>query len=219
MNPITVVLAEDHTLVRKGIRSLISEVEGVEVVGEAENGREAIKLVKQHRPDIIVMDISMPILNGLEATKQIKKYFPEVRVVVLTMHTSEEYIYEIIDAGASGYILKKAVPEELMLAIQSVSRGEKFFSPLVSMKIVDKLLQKKASVETNLAHPSLTFREMEVLQLIAEGHTSREIGEILCISIKTVGAHRTHIMEKLDLHTAADLTRYAIQRGIIDSEK
>ena len=140
MNPISVLLAEDHTIVRKGLCSLLSDTEGVEIIGEAENGREAVRLVEAHRPDVVVMDISMPVLNGLEATKQIKKRFPATKVLILTMHVNEEYIFEIIKAGASGYIVKMAVPEELVLAIRAVAKGEKYFSPSVSTKIVDALL-------------------------------------------------------------------------------
>ena len=218
MNLVTVLLVEDHTIVRKGLRSLLSTEEDIEVIGEAENGREAVNFVEKHRPDIVVMDISMPLLNGMEATKQIKKRFPKTSVLILTMHANEEYIFEIIRAGASGYIVKKAAPEELIMAIQAVSRGEKFFSPMVSTKIVDELLKTGISGHDEPSHPSLTCREREVLQLIAEGHTNREIAEILFVSVRTVDAHRSHIMEKLDLHSAADLTRYAIQKGIIDIE-
>jgi len=193
-------------------------MEGVEVIGEAEDGREAVSMVEEYRPDIVIMDITMPLLNGLEATRQIKKRFPETKVLILSMHANEEYILEMLEVGASGYIVKRAAPEELMLAIQAVSRGGKFFSPSVSTKIVKELLKKGTAGKYKSLHHSLTSREREVLQLIAEGHTSREIAEILFISVKTVDAHRSHIMEKLDLHNVADLTRYAIQKGIIDIE-
>lgn len=219
MKPITVLLAEDHTIVRKGLRSLLSQAQGIKVIGEAENGREAVKQVEKHHPDVVVMDISMPLLNGLEATRQIKKRFPKTRILILTVHDNEEYIFEIIKAGASGYIVKKAALEELLMAVQAVSKGETFFSPKVSTKIVEKLLQKTESLEQEQTHSSLTDREREVLQLIAEGHTNREIAEILFISVKTVEAHRSHIMEKLDLHKAADLTKYAIEKRMIDTDK
>lgn len=218
MNPISVLLAEDHTIVRKGLCSLLSNTEGVEIIGEAENGREAVRLVEVHRPDVVVMDISMPVLNGLEATKQIKKRFPDTKVLILTMHVNEEYIFEILKAGASGYIVKMAVPEELVLAIRAVAKGEKFFSPSVSTKIVDALFLKEIQENENPRYPRLTRREREVLQLIAEGHSNRKIAEMLFISIKTVETHRYHIMEKLNLHSAAELTRYAIQKGIISTE-
>jgi len=218
MNPIEVLLVEDHTIVRKGLCSLLGDTEGVEIIGEAENGREAVRLVEAHRPDVVVMDISMPVLNGLEATKQIKKRFPSTKVLILTMHVNEEYIFEIIKAGASGYIVKMAVPEELVLAIRAVAKGEKFFSPSVSTIIVDALFIKGIQENGNLSYPRLTRREREVLQLIAEGHSNRKIAEMLFISIKTVETHRCHIMKKLDLHSAAELTRYAIQKGIISTE-
>lgn len=219
MKPITVLLAEDHTIVRKGLRTLLSHVENIEIIGEAENGREAVKLVSRFRPDVVVMDISMPMLNGLEATIQIKKTHPRTKVLILTMHTNEEYIFEIIKAGASGYIVKKAAPEELIMAIQSVTKGDKFFSPSISAIIVEKLMEKKEMVGREAPHHSLTPREREVLQLIAEGHTSRRISEILSISMKTVDVHRSHIMQKLDLHKAAGLVEYAIQHGIINIDK
>ena len=218
MNPISILLAEDHTIVRKGLLSLLNTVDNFKVLAEAEDGREAVTKVEALKPDIVVMDISMPHLNGLEATRQIKKRFPKTKVIILTMHTNEEYIFEILRAGASGYIVKKAAPEELIMAIQAVSQGEKYFSPSISTKIADELLQKGLSKKSELTSTSLTGREREVLQLIAEGHTNREIAELLFISLKTVEAHRSHIMDKLDLHNAAELTKYAIQKGIISSE-
>ncbi|MBD3415047.1 MAG: response regulator [Candidatus Aminicenantes bacterium] len=219
MKPITVLLAEDHTIVRKGLRSLLSQTQGIKVIGEAENGREAVKLVEKHHPELVVMDISMPLLNGLEATRQIKKRFPKTQVLILTVHDNEEYLFEIIKAGASGYIVKKAALEELLMAVQAVSKGETFFSPTVSTKIIKKLLKKKETLEQEPPHSYLTEREREVLQLIAEGYSNKEIAEILFISVKTVEAHRSHIMEKLDLHKAADLTKYAIEHRIIETDK
>ncbi len=219
MNPIKVLLAEDHTILRKGLCSLLNNNEGIEIVGEAENGRDALMLVEKYHPDIVLMDISMPILNGLEATRQIKKRFPQSHIIILTMHTNEEYIYEIIKSGASGYVIKKAAPEELVRAIHAVSQGKSFFSASVSNKIVEKLYQNKNDQENKLEFPSLTSREREVLQLIAEGHTNRKIADILFISQKTVEVHRFHIMTKLDLHSVASLTKYAIQKKIIDKEE
>jgi len=219
MKPITVLLAEDHTIVRKGLRSLLSQTQDIKVIGEAENGREAVKLVEKHHPELVVMDISMPLLNGLEATRQIKKRFPKTQVLILTVHDNEEYLFEIIKAGASGYIIKKAALEEMLMAVQAVSKGKTFFSPSVSTKIIKKLLKKKEALEQEPPYSPLTDREREVLQLVAEGHTNKDIAEILYISVKTVETHRSHIMEKLDLHKAADLTKYAIEHRIIDTDK
>lgn len=219
MNTVRILIAEDHTIVRKGLCSLLKNEKDIDVIGEAENGKEAIKQVEELNPDVVVMDISMPLLNGLDATRQIKKRFPEVKVLVLTVHSNEEYISEILKAGASGYIVKKAAPEELVAAIHAISRGNSFLSPSVSKSVIKKFLQV-AGAEAGLEKSSLlTEREREVLQLIAEGHSTRKIAEFLFISVKTIEAHRSHIMEKLDLHNIADLTRYAIRTGIISSER
>jgi len=215
MNEIRVLLAEDHTIVRKGLRSLLDAEAGIEVVGEAGDGREAVRKVQQLSPDIVVMDIAMPGLNGLEGTRQIRKRFPEVKVVILTMHTDEEYILQILASGASGYVVKQAAPRELVSAIQSVHRGGSFFSPSISKKIVEGYIrQAEATVEAN-SYQKLTEREREVLQLIAEGHSTREIGQLLHISVKTVETHRAHLTDKLDIHSVAELTQYAIRKGVI----
>lgn len=219
MNTVKILIAEDHTIVRKGLCSILKNEKDIDVIGEAENGKEAIKKVEELTPDVVVMDISMPLLNGLEATLQIKKRFPEVKVLILTVHSNEEYILEILKAGASGYLVKKAAPEELVAAIHAVSRGNSFLSPSISKSVIKKFLQV-AGAEAGLEKSSLlTEREREVLQLIAEGHSTRKIAEMLFISVKTVEAHRSHIMEKLDLHNVADLTRYAIRIGIISPEQ
>jgi len=219
MNTIKILIVEDHTIVRKGLCSILKNEKDIDVIGEAENGKEAIKKVEELTPDIVVMDISMPLLNGLDATHHIKRRFPEVKVLILTMHTSEEYVSEILKAGASGYLIKKAAPEELVSEIHAISQGNSFLSPSVSKSVIKKFLQA-AGAEARLEKSSLlTEREREVLQLIAEGHSTRKIAELLFISVKTVEAHRSHIMEKLDLHNIADLTRYAIRTGIISSER
>jgi DNA-binding NarL/FixJ family response regulator len=213
---IRVLLAEDHTIVRKGLRALLDDEAGIEVVGEAQDGREAVRMVAQLHPDVVLMDISMPGLNGLEATRQIKAQFPDARVLVLTRHTNKEYVYQILRAGASGYTVKQAAPAELVLAIQAVHRGDTFLSPTVSGKVIDEYIQRaEAIVSSQDSYDRLTPREREVLQLIAEGHTSPEIAELLHLSVKTVGHHRTNLMNKLDLHSAAELTQYAIRKGVI----
>jgi len=219
MNAIRVILAEDHTIVRKGLRSLLEGEEDIEVIGEAGDGKEAITLVEQKKPDIVVMDIGMPELNGLEATRRIKKKFPETKVLILTMHTNEEYVFEILQAGASGYIVKKAAPMELVSALRAVKRGESFLSPSISKKVIDEYLQRAGEAKRRGAFELLTDREREVLQLIAEGNSTRGIAGRLFISTKTVETHRSNLMEKLDLHGTADLTRYAIRMGIVDPER
>lgn len=215
MKNIRVLLAEDHTIVRKGLRSLLDAEAGMEVIGEAANGREAVDKVQQLLPDVVVMDIAMPHLNGLEATRQIKKRFPEVKVVILTVHTNEEYIRQILRAGASGYLVKQAAPRELIAAIHAAQRGDSYLSPSVSRKVVAQYVQRAGAVAEQDSYEKLTNREREVLQLIAEGNSTRQIADLLHISVKTVETHRAHLMDKLDIHTVAGLTQYAIRKGVI----
>ncbi|MCF7875795.1 response regulator transcription factor [Candidatus Bipolaricaulota bacterium] len=218
MDNTSVILAEDHAIVRKGLRSLLKEEEGIKIEGEAENGREALELVEKYRPEIVIMDITMPGLNGIEATKLINERYPETKVLVLTRHSKEEYVFEALKAGASGYIVKEDLPEELTSAVRTVTKGNRYFSPSITTKIVDKLLEEDGGETENLGKSPLTSREREVLQLIAEGNTNREIAEILTVSKKTVGTHRSNLMEKLDIHNVADLTKYAIEAGIIETD-
>ena len=215
---ITVLLAEDHTIVRKGLRSLLDPVVDIEVVGEAENGRDAVEQAERSNPDIIVMDHAMPILNGLEATRQIKRRQPETKILILTMHTNEEYVFQFLKAGASGYLVKQSAPDELVAAIRAVADGQSFLSPSISKTLIEEFVRQTQEQGTGDSYALLTEREREVLQLVAEGHTNREIGDELHISVKTAAVHRTNIMNKLDLHSMADLTKYAIRKGIIDLE-
>jgi two-component system response regulator NreC len=215
VNKITVVVAEDHTIVRKGICSLFDAKSGIEVVGEAEDGWEAIKQVETLQPDVVLMDITMPHLNGLEATRQIKKLFPQVKVLALTMYTNEEYVSQALQAGASGYVVKQAAPAELISAIQAVHRGDSFLSPSVSKTVIDEYLKHTGSTPEGDHFGKLTDREREVLQLLAEGCSVREIADRLQLSIKTVGVHRTNLMDKLGIHSATDLVKYALRKGII----
>lgn len=216
MNKIKVVIAEDHTIVRKGLCALLEGESDIEVIGEAENGREAIKIVEKLLPDVVVMDIAMPGLNGLETTRQLKKRIPKLKILILTMHDNEEYIFETLRAGASGYLIKRSAPNELISAIQSVYRDESFLSPAISKKVIAGFVQRggAAAIEDE-DYQKLTAREREVLQLIAEGHANREISRLLHISIKTVESHKAHIMEKLDIRNIAELTQYAIRKGLI----
>jgi DNA-binding NarL/FixJ family response regulator len=215
---IRVLLAEDHTIVRKGIRSLLNDETDIEVVGEAENGRDAIAKTEELLPDVVLMDYTMPILNGLEATRQIKKRFPDVKIVILTMHADEEYIFQFLQAGASGYLVKQTAPKELVSAIQAVYQGESYLSPPVSKVVIEELLRQTLSEQPEDSYEKLTDREREVLQLIAEGFASKDIADQLHISMKTVGVHRTNLMNKLDIHTVPELVRYAMRKGVISLE-
>ncbi len=218
MNRISVLLAEDHTIVRKGLRSLLDSEPGIEILGEAQDGREAIEKVRQVHPDVVVMDITMPGLNGLEATRQIKKQFPEIKVLVLTMHANEEYIFQILRAGASGYVVKQAAPADLVSAIRAVYRGDSFLSPAISQKVIEEYIRRADGVIEN-SYDRLTTRERETLQLIAEGRSNREIAALLHITVKTVETHRANLMNKLDIHNTAELTQYAIRKGVISPDQ
>jgi len=217
MPRIRVLLAEDHTIVRQGLRSLLEGEPDIEVIGEASDGREALQKVQQLRPDIVLMDIAMPLLNGLEATRQIRQQFPDVKVLILSMHANEEYVLETLRAGASGYLLKESALADLVAAIRATRRGEFFLSPAISRTVIEAYLRQAEATEID-NFERLTNREREVLQLIAEGYSMREIAELLHISEKTARAHRSNIMRKLDLHSTADLVRYAIRKGITRSD-
>jgi len=219
MNEIRVLLAEDHTIVRKGLRSLLDAEPGIEVIDEAEDGREAVQKAQQLRPDVVLMDITMPGLNGLEATRQIKKRFPEVKVLVLTVHAGEEYVLQVLRAGASGYLVKQTAPRELVSAIRAAYRGDSFLSPSISRKVVEEYVRQAEAMPEEDSYDKLSDREREVLQLIAEGHSNRGIAELLHVSVKTVETHRAHLMDKLGIRTTAELTRYAVRKGVISVEE
>jgi len=213
MTSLRILLADDHALVRAGFRSLLTEIPGVEVIAEAGDGREALRLAKEHQPDVVLMDISMPGLNGLDATAHIVKECPYTHVIILSMHASEEYVVQALQAGAAGYLLKNADAAELEIAVRSVSQGETYLSPPVSKQVIADYLRRIGQDTSPLER--LTPRQREVLQLIAEGHTSREVARILGISVKTVETHRATLMERLDIHDVASLVRYAIRVGMI----
>lgn len=212
---IRVLLADDHTLLRSGIKALLEDEPDIAIVGEAEDGREAVRLAHLLRPNLVLMDIAMPLLNGLEATRQIKREHPEINVLVLTMYDHEEYFRQVLEAGASGYIIKRAAANELVAAIRAVSSGESVLSPAITSLLLDDYLSGK-NRKGEGAPNALSPREREVLQLIAEGKTSREIAQLLNVSVKTVQSHRASLMRKLDLHDRGDLIKYAIQKKIIE---
>ena len=215
MDKIRVLLAEDHTIVRQGLRSILDGREGIQVVGEAKDGREAVEKAQQLQPDIVLMDLSMPLLSGLEATRQIKSLCPQIEVLVLTMHADEEYVFQILQAGASGYLLKQSAVGELVTAIQAVDQGDSYLSPAISRKVVDGYVRQAREQSQVDPYEQLTDREREVLHLIAEGYSTQEIADLLFISPKTVRGHRSSLTEKLGLHSNAELTRYAIRKGIV----
>jgi len=204
-----ILLADDHAVVRDGLATLLG-AEGFTVVGTAPDGREAVRLANELKPDIAVLDLGMPQLNGLETTRSVLQCSPETRVIVLTMHTEDPYVIEALRAGARGYLLKTQATAHLVQAIREVAQGSIYLSPGISKAVVEACLNK-----TELPDDPLTPREREVLQLITEGRSSKEIGAALDISARTVEAHRAHIMEKLDIHETAGLVRYAIRRGLI----
>jgi len=206
------LLADDHVLVRAGFRSMLEKMHDVHVVAEADNGRDALSLIERHRPDVVLMDIAMPGLNGLEAVEQASARFPEVRIIILSMHANEEYILRALNAGAAGYLLKDSDPAELSLAIRAARGNHTYLSPPVSKQVTDYV--RRTGGQGSL-FDTLTPRQREVLQLIAEGHTNREIAQELDVSVKTVEGHRTRLMNRLGIHDIAGLVRYAIHVGLV----
>ena len=211
-NKIRVLIADDHTIVRAGVRLLLEAEPDIDVVGEALNGEEAVALVESLQPDVVLMDIAMPVINGLEATRLIKARAPATHVLVLTMHRSDEYFFEILKAGASGYVLKAAEANDLISAIHAVARGEAFLYPTMARQLLQDYLERVS--EPNAAQPPLTPREKDILRLLAEGYSNKEIAERLVISLSTVHSHRANLMQKLNLSSYHDLVQYARQRGL-----
>lgn len=218
MPNIRILVADDHTLIRRGIVGLIDAQADMEVVGEAGSGEEALHEARDRSPDVVLMDIGMPGVNGLAATRDIRKQLPSVQVLILTMHDREDYLFQALRAGAAGYILKGADVQDLLSAIRSVHRGEVYLYPTVTKKLLIDFLRRAESGDGQESFDHLTDREREVLQLIAQGKTTNEIARVLYLSPHTVQTHRDHIMEKLNLHRKAELIKYAIRKGIVDTD-
>ncbi len=218
-----ILIADDHDVVRSGLRMLLLSSPTFTVVGEAADGEEAFRLAKKHKPDVILMDISMPKLNGIEATKLIKQEQPDIKIIVLSVHEDEEYVYQMLKAGASGYVLKNANKKEIFEAIRSTLSGERFFSPRISSLIVDGFIKRAKEQMQIVVRPEstgeqkLTKRELEILKYIAEGYTNRQIAEALFLSFRTINTHRTNLMQKLNIHDTAGLVRHAIGLGLVKS--
>jgi DNA-binding NarL/FixJ family response regulator len=218
MERIRVVLADDHTVVRQGLRALLTAEPDIEIVGEAENGREAVKLVRDLEPNVAVVDIAMPVLNGMEATRQITRMHPGTRVVILSSYSDDDYVQQVTEAGAAAYLVKQTAANELLKAIREVYRGNAYFSPAIAKRLRDQCRNAFAGGPAPKKRSDyLTTREAEVLQLIAEGLANKQIAAELCISIKTVEKHRQQVMNKLNIHDVAGLTRHAIAKGIIEN--
>jgi DNA-binding NarL/FixJ family response regulator len=213
----TIVIAEDQNLVREGLKALLSIDDKYEIIGEAEDGLNAIRTVDKYQPDLLLIDLAMPKMNGISAIRQINQQYPATRILAITFHTSDEYILATFKAGADGYCLKNDTHDELLIAIKRVLSGKKYISPEISDKVLTGYLESHREIKKDTAWEKLTQREKEILKLIGEGHSSPEIAEYLCISPKTVDKHRANIMKKLDLHNIAGLTAYALKKGLIDS--
>ncbi len=217
MKPVRILLADDHEIVRRGLRALLEAQDGWEVVGEAVTGREAVEKASKLKPDVVVMDITMPLLNGLEATRQIRKVAPQTEVLILTIHESDQVIREILDTGARGYVLKTDSERDLAIAVQALSQHKPFFTTKVTELLLVGYLRGTSGSSEGAGGPSLlTGREREITQLLSEGKSSKEVAAALNISVKTAETHRAHIMRKLDLHSLSELVRYAIRNKIIE---
>jgi two-component system response regulator NreC len=214
MAALRILLADDHTVVRQGLRKVLEERPEWQVVAEAGDGREAVRLAEQHRPDVAVVDVAMPLLNGIEATRQITKRAPQTKVLVLSMYSDEAYVTQMLKAGATGYLLKDSADVDLLQAVQAVSQGKSFFSPAVARLMSDDYAHQRRENAVD-RFESLSDREREIFQLVAEGKTNKEMAAMLFISPSTVETHRARIMEKLDLHSAAEIVLYAVRRGVI----
>jgi DNA-binding NarL/FixJ family response regulator len=216
--PIRILIADDHTIVRQGLARLIEENAGMKVVGEATNGRVAVEQALEIKPDVVILDIAMPLMNGIEAAKRIRKHLPRTKILILSMYSHEHYIHELLETGVSGYLLKDASGRDIINAIHAAMKDETFLSPSISKKLVDTYLSPQKSQPKAEMYKQLSNREREVFQLIAEGHSTRDIADMLCVSISTVKSHRANIMEKLKIESQIKLIHFAIQLGLVDPE-
>ncbi|RJR43331.1 MAG: DNA-binding response regulator [Desulfobacteraceae bacterium] len=210
-----IVIAEDHKILREGLKSLLRTIEDLEVVGEAEDGIEAIRCVEERNPDLLLLDLSMPRMNGISVTRDLKSRLPEVKILVLTIYDAEDYILEAFRSGVDGYCLKDANHSELLSAIRSVLDGKKYLSPTISEKVMAGFLDERKTLKQRSSWDTLTQREREVVKLVGEGYKNKEISDFLCISVKTVEKHRSNIMRKLDVHTSSAITAIAIDKGLV----
>jgi DNA-binding NarL/FixJ family response regulator len=215
---ITIFLADDHTIVRQGLAKLLEAEPGLQVIGEAENGREAVRKVEKLKPDIILMDIAMPILNGIEATRQIKKICPQTKVIILSMHSHDLYINELFSLGASGYLLKNSTGADIIKAIHAAITGDTFLSPSISRRVIEDYVSLKKKSPQEVLYSKLSNREREVFQMIAEGRSTKEISDILCVSPSTVKTHRSNIMDKLKMNNTSQLIQFAIHLGLVEAQ-
>jgi DNA-binding NarL/FixJ family response regulator len=215
MKTIRILLADDHTVVRKGLRLLLESEPGFKVVAEAGNGREAVVLAEEHRPDAVIIDVAMPILNGIEAARQISEKLPQIAVVFLSMHSDEGYVLKALKAGARAYLLKDSAEYDLINAVKAVSERKAFFSPAISKMLVEDYMRQMQERQVEDSYELLTTREREVLQLLAEGKNNKEVAAILNLSLYTIETHRSNILQKLNLHSGAELILYAIRKGVI----
>ena len=215
MGRVRILLADDHTIVRQGLRKVLEERPEWEVVAEAGDGREAVRLAEQHRPDVAIVDVAMPLLNGIETTRQITKRVPNTRVLVLSMHADEAYVTQILQAGATGYLLKDSADVDLVKAVEEAVSGRSFFSPAIARVMLDDYRRQLTDKGVSDRYEILSEREREIFQLIAEAKANKEIAALLNVSTSTVETHRAHIMEKLDVHSAAEIVLYAVRRGVI----
>ena len=215
MNPIRILLADDHTVIRKGLRLLLESQPGFKVIGEAADGRETVAQAEAHQPDVVVLDVAMPTLNGIEAARQISAKLPQTAIVFLSMHSDESYVLKALKSGAKAYLLKDSAEYDLINAIRAVSEGKAFFSPAISKMLMEEYMRQMQEREVEDSYDLLTTREREVLQLLAEGKTNKEVAQILNLSLYTVETHRGNLMEKLGLHTVPELILYAVRKGVI----
>jgi two-component system, NarL family, response regulator NreC len=215
MKKIRILLADDHTVVRKGLRLLLESQDGFEVIADACDGRETIALAEQHQPDVVVLDVAMPILNGIEAARQISAKFPSTAIVFLSMHSDEGYVLKALKSGARAYLLKDSAEYDLIAAIKAVSEGKAFFSPAISKMLVEDYMRQMRERDVEDSYELLTTREREILQLLAEGKSNKDVAALLHLSLYTVETHRSNIFQKLNLHSSAELILYAIRKGVI----